>query len=118
MKSYSEEILQKNYDLSTNSLVLVASTCDFSETSLDQSFDQRKNCFPLRNDFKYDLNSGLQSSNKEGNGIYFRMISVSSTITYVVKIWGFIDKCYNSTNTGRKKDKTSDTKRHTTRRNV
>ncbi len=90
-------IRQKNYDIKAASVVLVASSCDFSETTLEQSYGKRWNCYPLRNDFRYDTSTGDVTS--EGQGIYFRLSSIQSSVeSYKIRVWGFIDRCYLSSN--------------------
>eukprot|EP00340_Litonotus_pictus_P006337 CAMPEP_0170518016 /NCGR_PEP_ID=MMETSP0209-20121228/3809_1 /TAXON_ID=665100 ORGANISM="Litonotus pictus, Strain P1" /NCGR_SAMPLE_ID=MMETSP0209 /ASSEMBLY_ACC=CAM_ASM_000301 /LENGTH=2711 /DNA_ID=CAMNT_0010803431 /DNA_START=59 /DNA_END=8194 /DNA_ORIENTATION=+ len=90
-------IRQRGYNKVSSSVVLVASTCDFSANNVEQNFGQRWNCHPLRNDFKYDTTTG--TTYVEGNGIYFKLptlVSSTSELTSV-KVWGFIDKCLGAT---------------------
>lgn len=96
-------IRHKNKDVTLNNLNFIASTCEMSFG--DNSFGKRNNCFPLRNDFFHDLTTGLESTtNNEGSGIFFKIGQISSTTTYTVKVWAFIDKC-SSTDTADNKAK-------------
>ena len=95
-------IRQRGYDVSSASVVLVASSCDFSRTSIAQDFGSRGNCLPLRNNFDYDTATTVsgESSLQEGQGIFFKFPSfLASAGAYRVQVWGFIDVCYDSNNT-------------------
>lgn len=96
-------IRQRNYSVTTASVVLVASTCDFSLTSYDQGFGSRWNCYPLRNDFAFETTTTSFTTFNEGSGIFFKLSSLpastSTTDLIKVRVWGFVEKCYDSTNT-------------------
>lgn len=92
-------IRQRGYDVAAASVVLVASSCDFSRTSVTQDFGSRGNCLPLRNNFDYDTATtvGGESSLQEGQGIFFKFPSfLASAGSYRVQIWGFIDVCWTN----------------------
>lgn len=91
-------IRHRNYDKANNSFVFVSSSCDFSLIqSVDNNFGKRWNCYPLRNNFAYSDNS---TGNKENHGIFFKMNSLSSSIsTYSLRVWGFAERCYTSSST-------------------
>ena len=78
-----------NYDVKARSVSLVASSCDFSDNTVDQDFGKRSTCFPLRNDFNW---TGDVSS-LESSGVFFKMSLLSKNVVYKIKIWGFIDIC-------------------------
>jgi len=71
----------------------VASTCDFSENdvSFASSFGSRPTCYPLRTDFAFPTAASDKEFN--GSGIFFRLASMKSTITYTVTVWGSADNC-------------------------
>lgn len=89
-------IRQRDYARTTQAVTLVASSCDFSLTNLEQNFGKRFNCLPLRNDFAYEV----VADTLEANGIFFRMPTIisSTTDTYKIRVWGFVERCFNSAN--------------------
>lgn len=95
-------IRQRDYDNKTASVNLVASTCDFTGLVSENAFGNRPTCFPLRNDFNFEATTTTFTTFTEGSGIFFKMntIAASSTNTtlYSLKVWGFVEKCYDSAN--------------------
>ena len=81
-------VIRQSSFSNTQSVAFVASSCDFSETNLEQNFGKRWNCYPLRNDFKYDSTG----ASDEGSGFYFKLASVG-TDKYKIKIWAFAERC-------------------------
>ena len=94
-------VRHRDFSKAVNSFVFVSSSCDFSEfTSLEQNFGKRWNCYPLRNDFNFTDEASSSSGNKEAHGFFFKMNTISSTVeNYKLKIWGFAENCYNSSET-------------------
>ena len=89
-------IRHRNFNVQYISFTFVASSCDFSMMqSLDSGFGKRWNCYPLRNDFNYADPQGLL----EGSGIFFRMNSILASNSYSLGVWGFVERCYNSSGT-------------------
>jgi len=75
-----------------NKISFIASTCDFSgnDSTFDNSFGKRPNCYPLRNDQNYDktLTPYL------GSGIFFYMKgTITANKDYKVTVWAFFDVC-------------------------
>jgi hypothetical protein len=77
----------------TNKLSFIASTCDFSEndSSFDNTFGQRPNCFPLNLSHDFDYKSS--STDYAGSGFFFYVKNLLSAKNYYVTIWLFADNC-------------------------
>lgn len=91
-------IRHKNRAIASNVVNLVASTCDFSLTSLEQGFGKRLNCFPIRNDFNYAQVTS-NTTFLEGSGIFFKMSTIAINTEYKLKVWGIVEKCVGTDET-------------------
>jgi hypothetical protein len=77
----------------TNKLSFIASTCDFSEndSSFDNTFGKRPNCFPLS--LNHDFANKSTSTDYAGSGFFFYVKNLLSSKNYYVTVWLFADNC-------------------------
>jgi hypothetical protein len=76
-----------------NKLAFIASSCDFSEndSSFDNTFGKRPNCYPYRLDHDYPDKSTATDYN--GSAFFFYVKNLLSSKNYYVTIWAFADNC-------------------------
>ncbi len=76
-----------------NIVNFIASTCDFSDNSFDQTFQKRQNCYPLQNNLEYTTSNDVAYN---GSGFMFKMPTMTKSTNYYVSIWGYFDVCGKS----------------------
>jgi hypothetical protein len=86
------KIQHSNAQDGVNRLSLIASTCDFSNnSSIDNNFGKRNNCYAARPDFEYTGRSSTAIYN--GSAIFFKIDKLKKDQAFYLTVWAFANNC-------------------------